>query len=79
MMNPNISSARYRAEIIAGSCMTSRMATKSLDKMLSAVALCLSIPALMCYLATGSHAVISTASTILLPLSIVRSVTARES
>lgn len=53
-------------------------AIKALDNVLSSVALLLSIFALICFLDTGFHTILSTASTTLLSLSFVFSVTAQE-
>lgn len=53
-------------------------AIKALDNVMSSVALLLSIFALICFLDTGFHSILSTASTTLLSLSFIFSVTAQE-
>ncbi|KAL2065215.1 hypothetical protein VTL71DRAFT_2884 [Oculimacula yallundae] len=53
-------------------------AIKALDNVLSSVALLISVFALVCFLDTGFHAILTTASTTLLSLSFVFSVTAQE-
>ncbi|TVY35576.1 putative MscS family protein [Lachnellula subtilissima] len=53
-------------------------AIKALDNVLASVAFLLSIFALICFLDTGFHSILSTASTTLLSLSFVFSVTAQE-